>query len=141
MARPRVSDAPRSKFDRLPDLDTSATRIDLPPPVYAWSAATKREYLSFCDSEAARAIRESETHLLTRYFSIVDKESRLWKQFEDTAEPKAARDVLALVHQCHRMMLSLGRELAIGGLSRRNLGVAPVTKPLSRLAQFQSDGG
>jgi hypothetical protein len=135
VARPRISAAARARFDRLPDVDLSGARIDLPAPRYAWATATKREYAAFCGSEAAKAVREAEAHLLMRYFDLVDREAKLWAEFERTSAAKT----LALVHQCHRMMLSLGRELGIGGLSRRNLGVPAVAKPGSRLDAFRAE--
>jgi hypothetical protein len=137
MARPRIRTDNRAKYDRLPSLDTSAPAIDLPPARDAWSALTRRAYTGYVASEAAKSVRPAEVPLLVRYFDIINREAILWRQFETADSPAAAKAALDLVHTLQRLALSLGRELAIGGKSRRDLGVAAVTSPFSRLETFQ----
>ncbi len=102
---------------------------------------TKRGYAAFCVSTAARSIREAEIHLVTRYFDVVDKESALWRDYEATTNPRQAHEVLQNAQVVHRMVISLGREIGVSPLSRRNLGVASTNiRPGSRLEAFRREG-
>ncbi len=123
MPRPRTAPLDQAKWDRLPDIRPEIDPAALPPAREAWRAVTKREYAALAVSEAARTIRPAEVHLVTRYFDLTDKEIALWKQYEAAITPKDARDVLVNAHQVHRMILSLGREIGVSPLARRNLGV------------------
>lgn len=100
---------------------------------------TKREWNHFCSSVAARAIRAAEVHLAVRYFDLVDTEARLWKQYEATTTPREARDVLVNAHQVHRMLLSLGREIGVSPLARRNLAITEASAKVSRLDAFNAE--
>lgn len=131
MPRPRTSDLKRASNDRLPGVDLSAP-VELPATRATWQPATRAAYRAFKASEAAKSIRPAEAHLVTRYFDCVDREALLWAEFERSELPKT----LDLIHRLHRMILSLGREVGISPLARRNLGVPAAAKPLSRLERF-----
>jgi len=134
--RPRTSDGPRTRENRLPSVDMS-NPVELPPASEGWLPATVAAYNAFRTSEAAKPIRPSEAHLATRYYDFLDQEARLWAQFVTKPDAKT----LDLVHRLHRMILSLGREVGISPLARRNLGVPSTAKRVNRLAAFQKSNG
>ncbi len=142
MPQPRTSDARRAHRDRLPDVEISATA----PRILVrsdWLASTQAVARAFAKSEPAKSIRPSEVHLVRRYFDCVDRETRLFDDFEADTDPKSARATLVNVHTLHRMVLSLGREIGISPLARRNLGVPAENLPApgDRLADFNANRG
>lgn len=130
--RPRTSNAPRAAHDRLPPLDT-AHPVALPTPRAGYLASTRDAYVSFARSEAAKAIRPAEFPLVTRWADSMDREQRLWAEFEQTP----SKATLALVHTLHRMVISLAREIGASPLARRNLGTGSGAKPTSRIEAFR----
>ena len=87
-------------------------------------------------TRAERALRDTPQAL--RLYDYLDKLDRMWRSVPD--DPREARESLLAVRTLQNLISALARELGVGPLARRNLGVLTEARPMSKLEAFNAEG-
>lgn len=109
------------------------------PPRPAWSASTKRSYVEYGASPAARALRPDDLWGVRQLFDYIDRLDIAWAKVPDAPTP-AARQTLNVVRVLQDLVSRRSKEYGLGPSARKALGIPDAPPHVSKLDQYRRGG-